>query len=162
MLDRGLALFAIGLVFGGGFGFLTAAGMGVTLDGHDHATGHDAGGHAEVHDHANARPVEIAPGATVPAVALTATRDMASGWNVHVALTGFAFAPEHSGQANSQGEGHVHLYLDGVKVARVYGPWVHLPEGAPGARLTAALYSNDHRPLTSDGAPIQASVTLGD
>lgn len=162
MLDRGLALFGIGLVFGGGFGFLTAAGMGVTLDGHDHATGHGTPAHGEAHDHANAQPVEIAPGETVPAVALTATRDAASGWNVHVVPTGFAFAPEQSGQANSPGEGHVHLYIDGVKVARVYGPWVHLPEGAPGARLTAALYSNDHRPLTTGGAPIEASVTLGE
>ncbi|GHF43257.1 hypothetical protein [Seohaeicola zhoushanensis] len=160
MLDRGLALFGIGLVFGGGFGFLTAAGMGVTLDGHDHATGH---GHAEApaHDHAHADPVEIAPGGTVPGVTLAALPDSAGGWNVHVAVSDFTFSPENAGQGDVAGEGHVHLYLDGEKVARVYGPWVHLGAGQPGQVLSAALYSNDHRPLTSGGVPIEASVTLG-
>ncbi|MDW4496468.1 hypothetical protein R5H30_00625 [Sulfitobacter sp. D35] len=43
-MDRGLFLFLIGLVFGGGIGFLLAAGYGVTLDGHDH-------GDSEQHDH---------------------------------------------------------------------------------------------------------------
>ena len=35
-MDRSLALFAIGLVFGGGIGFAIAASNGVTFDGHDH------------------------------------------------------------------------------------------------------------------------------
>lgn len=41
-MDRGLALFLIGLLFGGGIGFVAAAGLGVTLDGHDHGA-HDHG-----------------------------------------------------------------------------------------------------------------------
>ncbi|MFD2856850.1 hypothetical protein ACFSZS_21730 [Seohaeicola zhoushanensis] len=104
MLDRGLALFGIGLVFGGGFGFLTAAGMGVTLDGHDHATGH---GHAEApaHDHAHADPVEIAPGGTVPGVTLAALPDSAGGWNVHVAVSDFTFSPKTRGRAMSRARG---------------------------------------------------------
>ena len=38
-MDRSLALLGIGLVFGGGIGFLVAATNGVTLDGHEHDHG---------------------------------------------------------------------------------------------------------------------------
>ena len=37
---RSLGLVVIGAVLGGMTGFLYAAGAGITLDGHDHATGH--------------------------------------------------------------------------------------------------------------------------
>ena len=33
-MDRSLWLLIIGLIFGGGIGFVTAAGNGITLDGH--------------------------------------------------------------------------------------------------------------------------------
>lgn len=156
MLDRGLALFGIGLVFGGGFGFLTAAGMGVTLDGHDHATGHGGAGHEAAH----AQPVEV-PEGQAPSLAVTASADPVAGWNVQLETTQFRFAPEHAGQGDVAGEGHVHLYLNGEKVARVYGSWVHLDRGAAGDTLRAALYTNDHHPLTMGGQPVEASVTLG-
>ena len=156
MLDRGLALFGIGLVFGGGFGFLAAAGMGVTLDGHDHATGHGGAGHEATH----AQPVEAVAG-QAPSVALTADADPVSGWNVRVETANFRFAPEHAGQGDVPGEGHVHLTLNGEKVARVYSEWVHLDRGAPGDTLRAAIYTNDHHPLTKGGQPVEASVTLG-
>ena len=35
-MNRQLALFAIGLLFGGIIGFLIAAGNGITISGHDH------------------------------------------------------------------------------------------------------------------------------
>ena len=56
-MARSLALFAIGLVFGGGAGFVLAAANGVTFDGHDHADPNQHGGsHAEAmaHDHSTA------------------------------------------------------------------------------------------------------------
>ena len=40
-MERSLALFAIGLVFGGGIGFVVAASNGVALDGHDHSSASD-------------------------------------------------------------------------------------------------------------------------
>lgn len=49
-MDRGLALFLIGLIFGGGLGFLVAAGNGITLDGHDHS---DPAAHAAPAGHSH-------------------------------------------------------------------------------------------------------------
>ena len=43
-MNRTLALFAIGLIFGGGIGFALAAGNGITFDGHDHGDAAQHGG----------------------------------------------------------------------------------------------------------------------
>jgi hypothetical protein len=40
--------------------------------------------------------------------------------HLHMSVTGFAFSLENMGKENRYGEGHVHLYLDGRKVAKVF------------------------------------------
>ena len=40
MINRQLALFGIGLLFGGVIGFLIAAGNGIEFSGHDHSHDH--------------------------------------------------------------------------------------------------------------------------
>jgi hypothetical protein len=46
------------------------------------------------------------------------------GDDLHLQLTvsGFTFSLENMGKENRYGEGHVHLYLDGKKVAKIFGP----------------------------------------
>ena len=70
-MARSLALFAIGLVFGGGAGFVLAAANGVTFDGHDHGDPAYHGGssaEAMAHDHSTA--VNLPAGADAPGVAI--------------------------------------------------------------------------------------------
>lgn len=155
-MDRSLPLLLIGLVFGGGIGFVIAASNGVTLDGHDHATDHGA---AETmhHDHTETVPVTGPP----PTLALSVVADPASGWNLHVDLGNFRFAPENASKAAVSGEGHAHIYANDTKIARLYGPWHHiatLPDGDVTIRV--GLYTNDHKALTKDGKPISQSVTI--
>lgn len=159
-MARGLALFAIGLVFGGGVGFLVAAGNGISLNGHDH--GDPAHHSAEAaahggHDHGMLnRPSEGAP-----TVTMTITPDTVSGYNIALNTTNFRFAPENAGAPDQSGEGHAHLYVNGTKVARLYGPWAHvaaLPQGR--VHLEVTLNANDHRTLAVDGLPIHATQIL--
>lgn len=37
-----------------------------------------------------------------------------------VKVTGFTFSVDNMGKENKQGEGHIHLYLDGKKVAKMF------------------------------------------
>ncbi|MFC6689460.1 hypothetical protein [Jhaorihella thermophila] len=159
---RSLSLFVIGLVFGGGLGFLVAAANGIALDGHDHgdhdhaaAAGHD---HA-THDHS--RVTDLPAGPDAPSVGLTATPDPVSGWNLKVTVENFRFAPEHASAPAQPGEGHAHLYVNGEKVARLYGPWFHLSGAQPGDKVTVTLNGNDHSGLSVDGVPVEASAILG-
>lgn len=162
-MNRALALLAIGLVFGGGIGFVFAAANGVTLDGHDHATDHgstphpNAANHSE-HDHAKLRENE---GETAPTLAIDLTKDPVSGWNLQLTTTNFAFSPENAGLAHIPNQGHAHLYANGAKLARLYGSWIHidaLPQGD--VTLLVTLNSNDHQTLAVNNTPLQAMITF--
>lgn len=159
-MDRSLALFAIGLVFGGGVGFVVAAGNGVTFDGHDHgdhaAQGHGSTGHDMLHD----TPVDV-PAENAPIVTMMLKPDPMAGYNLHVMVDNFTFSPEGASLAAVPGQGHAHVYVNGEKLSRLYGEWMHiasLPKGEVTVDVT--LNSNDHRPLAVNGALISTSTTL--
>lgn len=161
-MSRSLALFAIGLVFGGGAGFVTAAGYGVTFDGHDHGDAAQHGAHDAAqagHDHAEATHLPAGPDA--PGVSLALTRDAMSGWNLHVSPQNFRFAPENASAMDHPGEGHAHVYVNGVKLARLYGEWLHIPDLPKGpVEVKVSLNANSHSPLMVDGTPVEASLTV--
>lgn len=82
-------------------------------------------------------------------------------YNIHLQTGNFKFTPQNIDQAPVIGEGHAHLYVDGVKLARLYGEWHHLPTLPPDAEtLTVALYANNHQGFAVDGKLISASVRL--
>lgn len=156
-MDRKIIMLLIGLVFGGGIGFLIAAGNGVTLDGHDHATGHGGGGH----DHAAMVPIVLPEGDDAPTLTATVLKDPASGWNLHVETTNFRFSPEHASTPHIAGEGHAHVYVNGVKLARIYANWYHidhLPIGE--VMIEVALNSNDHNELAVANKPLRVGVKV--
>ncbi|MDG1170919.1 MAG: hypothetical protein P8N14_17140 [Sulfitobacter sp.] len=158
-MSRSLSLFAIGLVFGGGIGFVIAAGNGVTFDGHDHGDpahhGADAD-HAMMHD----TPLDV-PAADAPQLSIMVTPDPVAGHNLHVMTGNFTFSPERASLANVTGEGHAHVYINGEKQGRLYGPWMHLddlPKGEVEVKVT--LSTNDHRPLAVNGTPVFAAQMI--
>jgi hypothetical protein len=169
-MDRSIPMLLIGLVFGGGIGFVVAAGQGFTLDGHDHGVAgqhmahdsagpdNDSGSHAQ---HGHGEPLSLAAGPDAPTLEIALMPDPDSGWNLHVMTTGFRFAPQNAGKPHVPGEGHAHVYVNGKKIARLYGPWMHiaaLPGGA--ATLEVTLNANDHRPLAVEGEPLAARISV--
>ena len=160
-MNRAIAMLIIGLVFGGGLGFVLAAANGVTLDGHDHSTDHVPGaGTFDPAAHAgHETPLNLTAEAA-PSLEIEAFADPVVGWNLNIRTTNFQCAPEQAGLDHIEGEGHAHIYANGVKLGRVYGEWYHL-EGLPsGSRIAVTLNANDHSPLAVDGEPIRAELTL--
>ena len=94
-------------------------------------------------------------------VEVTAEVDPIDGINVHIIPTGFVFAPERVNQADVDGEGHAHIYVDGEKVGRAYGEWFHLKGVAPGDReIRVTLQTNGHSEYAVDGQTVQAATRL--
>ena len=166
---RFIGLCAIAAIFGGLIGFLIAAGNGVTFNVHDHKTDHiednsttilshlNTTDHAKMHD----MPVHLANNEAVPTIKAIIKKDLVSGFNLYLATTNFIFAPELSGLQHKDGVGHAHLYIDGKKIARLYGRWFHIkniPEGAKELKVT--LSSNDHRPLFVRNAVISSIIKI--
>lgn len=185
MMDRSLPMLLIGLVFGGGVGFVVAAGNGVTLDGHDHAS-HDHGSTVARPVHGDASGVgvifatgdicapqgdraahrhdqieEVGDAAARPSLSAEIAADPAAGWTLRLTTQNFDFAPEHAGCAHEPGEGHAHIYVNGEKIARLYGPWFHLASLPKGdVTVEVGLYTNDHRAIAVNGVPVSASVAV--
>lgn len=156
-MNTGLPLLVIGLIFGGGIGFTIAAANGITLDGHDHGA-HGAVGHGGM-DHAEV--LSLVPSATAPTLAVAVTADPVSGYNLHIMTENFTFSPENASLDHVDGEGHAHVYINGLKLGRFYGPWVHLdglPEGDVSVEVT--LNANDHRALSVGDAPLAQTITI--
>lgn len=157
-MPRSLALLIIGLLLGGGIGFFLAAANNVALDGHRH--GPDAAAHEAGHAR-GAAAVRIPAGPAAPTLDIRLVRDAAAGWNLHIVTTNFRFAPERVNAPHRAGEGHAHVYVDGRKIARVYGPWFHLgalPRGRVAVAVT--LTANDHSGLAVAGRPLRAERTI--
>jgi len=163
-MPRSLALFAIGIVFGGTAGFVVAAANGVTFSGHDHGDTSQHGGeetHAEMDHHDHASAVNIAADADAPGLDIKLTKDPMAGWNLHVMAQNFRFAPENASAENASGEGHAHVYINGTKLGRLYGNWLHIPELPQGdVEVKVSLNTNSHSPLTVDSVPVEATVSL--
>lgn len=112
-------------------------------------------------DHHHHDTLEIPAGQPVPTVQVVVHPDAMEGWNLEIQTTHFRFAPEQINQANQPGLGHGHLYINGEKQGRIYGPWLHLAQLPPGANeITISLNANGHEALTHNGQPIAATVMI--
>ncbi|WP_327285589.1 MULTISPECIES: hypothetical protein [unclassified Streptomyces] len=161
---RTAALLALVLLFVGGAA--TGCGGRATTHhkpgtSHEQATG-NVGTLLDAQDPGGHRLREI-PAEGAPEVQLTARPDSEDGWNLQLTVKNFRFTPDSTGGAALPGAGHAHLELDGRKLARLYGPWFHLPasqvpEGAH--TLTVRLYADDHTAWAVAGKTIEGTLQL--
>jgi len=94
----------------------------------------------------------------LPAVTFSIQADPMEGWNIHIKTENFQFTPENSGHSAIPNEGHAHLFVDGYKIARVYGSWFHLKKLTPGAHnVRISLNANDHSTWGHEGQEISAT-----
>lgn len=151
-MARIFALLLIGLVIGGSVGFVIGADFGA---------GQPEVPSADTTAHRHGAPLILTESDDVPEVRLAVEPDPVSGWNLNIQVERFVFAAERAGLAHVPGEGHAHIYVNGEKRARAYGPWVHIDALPPGAvEITVTLNTNDHRDLLLGGAVLSASVTV--
>ena len=117
------------------------------------------GGHDDGHSHGTS--MEVADGVPVPTIAIEVSEDPVEGWNLRVRTTDFEIVPENVSTAHVDGEGHMHLYIDGNKVTRVYGQWHHIGALAPGEHeVRVELSSNNHSALSVGGDIIDATAVI--
>ena len=120
-------------------------GAGMSMDMGDDGPGHHGSVEAE----------------SPMSVKLTAEEDPAGGVNVNIMTQGFTFAPESVNLDHVPGEGHAHIYADGVKLGRVYSSWTHVSGLAPGSRtIRVTLNANTHEEYIWNGQTVEAEVVL--
>lgn len=83
------------------------------------------------------------------------------GVNVYIMTEGWRWAPENVNTEHVPGEGHAHIYVDGEKINRVYGPYHYLGDLESGEHdIRVTLNANTHNDLTIDGVLVEASQTV--
>ena len=83
------------------------------------------------------------------------------GWVVIYNANNFTFNAENASSQHIQGEGHGHLYVNDVKIARLYGEPYYLRDlnmGANTIRIT--LNTNNHLSYVFNGAAIEKNVEI--
>ncbi len=94
-------------------------------------------------------------------VQIVATPDAGSGVNIELVTTGFTFAPRNVNGDHVDGEGHAHVYVDGVKITRLYGPYYHLSNLDPGERaISVILNANTHQEYAIGDEILEASTMV--
>lgn len=90
------------------------------------------------------------------------TKDPMKGFNLHLSTKGFKWAPQRVGMPFRNGEGHAHLYVDGTKRTRLYGPWFYLGSLTPGTHtVRVSLNGNDHGDYVNrNGMPVESTVQV--
>lgn len=120
--------------------------------------------HSHKSEHFRYKEGTLATGisATNTTLVVHAMEDIMAGYNLKIITTGFRFTPENVNGENVAGQGHAHLYIDGVKFTRLYSNWYHLkPLPAGDHEIKVLLSNNDHSNMTFDnGVLISSVVTL--
>ena len=97
----------------------------------------------------------------MPTIAIEITEDAVEGWNLQIRTTDFRIMPENVSTGHVDGEGHMYLYIDGVKVSRIYGEWHHITGLQAGRHnVRVELSSNNHSALAVNGGLIDATANI--
>ena len=96
-----------------------------------------------------------------PTIIAAIYKDPIGGWNLNLRTTNFTYNAAAAGLKNKEGEGHAHVYVNGVKLARIYGDWFHigmLPKG--NNIILVTLNANDHSSLTHNGRMLEHELMV--
>lgn len=106
--------------------------------------------------------IEIGADDNAPAIEMQVTLNDDETWAVNISTQNFEFfEPQTEPLAHKDGQGHGHLYLNGLKLQRLYSNTAtigKLPEGRH--VITVTLNSNDHKAYAINGEPVSASSEI--
>lgn len=125
------------------------------------------------HHHEHHQGVELSGStANVPSLKLKLEKDAHSSTSVNlkVEVNNFIFAPSHVNQEHQLVdreiglivEGHAHIYVNDVKITRLYGPHFFLQNVQQGDVVRVELNSNDHRVLLMNGQRVGTAEEIVD
>jgi hypothetical protein len=99
----------------------------------------------------------------IPKIQIDFTKDPVSGLNLEIISENFIFDPASAGSSNMIGHGHAHLYVDSIKIARLYGNWFHIPDNSLKVGMNSirvSLNANNHEELFYKNNPIDQEVIV--
>ena len=98
-----------------------------------------------------------------PIISLEILEDDMDGYNLFIKLENFILTPEDVGKKNYFNSGHMILFVNDIKISRVYSNWFHIPGRYFNLKeniIKITLNSNLHDLFTINGNPIQSEIKV--
>jgi len=98
-----------------------------------------------------------------PSVNLEIYEDNMDGYNLFIKLENFILTPMDVGKKNKTNSGHMHLYVNDIKISRVYSNWFHIPGRYFNLKeniIRITLNSNLHDSFAINGNPIESEIKV--
>ena len=138
-----------------GAGYIFALQFGVVFSSHDHSMAHGKIKNQEnMHKH---ETLEITDNIEFD---FELIQENSNNWNIFLNIKGLKFSPENVGKQHIDGQGHAHVFVDGVKHGRMYSNWYHLGFIDFGSEITVTLNSNNHKAFIKGGELVEVTHQL--
>ena len=98
-----------------------------------------------------------------PSVNLEIYEDNMDGYNLFIKLENFILTPMDVGKKNKSNSGHIHLYVNDIKIGRVYSNWFHIPGRYFNLKeniIRITLNSNLHDSFAINGNLIESEIIV--
>ncbi|MBT3246347.1 MAG: hypothetical protein HN979_06475 [Actinobacteria bacterium] len=141
-----------------------ATGATVTMEMVDHemADG-DMADHemADSGGHEHGQPIDLTGLPVLPGVSLNAEPDGTGGVMLEIGVSDLELVPADPPEEHRQGQGHVHVAVDGSSVAMIAETTYHVTGLTDGRHtVMVALSANDHRDYYANGSAISAMAVV--
>ncbi len=113
-------------------------------------------------DHSMHSTAAMATDNAVPQITLSVGRSpVDDSWNIAVSTTNFTFVNAPAGTPHIHGEGHAHLYLNGLKLQRLYSEQASIGHLLPGSyKVSVTLNTHMHAAYMNEGRPVTAVADI--
>lgn len=98
-----------------------------------------------------------------PSINLKIIKDNIDGYNLHIDLKNFNLEPSQVGKENQTNTGYLNLYVNDIKITRVYSNWVHIPQRFLNLKenfIKITVNTNLHDVFVIEGKPIKAEIKI--
>ena len=98
-----------------------------------------------------------------PKINIEVSRDKLEGYNLFFDLQNFKLSPEDIEIKNDGNSGYLQLFINDIKISRIYSSWFHAPERFFNQKensIKVKLFTNLHDELTIDNKPIEFEIKV--
>ena len=93
-----------------------------------------------------------------PLINLEIIKDKVDGYNLYIDLENFILNPSQIGSKNHSNMGYLQLFINDIKITRVYSNWVHVPQRFFNLKenfIKITFNSNLYDEFTIEGKPLE-------
>lgn len=93
-----------------------------------------------------------------PLINLEIIKDKVDGYNLYIDLENFTLNPSQIGIENQPNMGYLQLFVNDIKITRVYSNWVHVPQRFFNLKdnfIKITFNSNLYDEFTIEGKPLE-------